>query len=126
MQRLFSLFPAGIAGTALAVLRSIVAVVAFALAQTHPPTDCAIAVEGLASIVGLSLVLGFLTPYCAGTCCLAELFLLASSTKADGLQLILDALTAGCVAVLGPGAYSVDSKLFGRRLIAVPTGNTPR
>jgi uncharacterized membrane protein YphA (DoxX/SURF4 family) len=126
VQRLFSLFPAGIAGIALAVLRSIVAVTVFAQAQAHPVTDCAIVVDGLASIVGSSLILGFLTPYCAAASCLAELSLLAWSTKTDGLQLLMAALTAGCVAALGPGAYSVDSKLFGRKLIAVPPGNAPR
>ncbi|WP_433975236.1 hypothetical protein [Tunturiibacter lichenicola] len=125
MQRLFSIFPAGSAGVALIVLRSIVAVRVFAEARTHSTTDCAIPLDILASVVGLSLFLGFLTPYCAAVCCVAELTIVAMSWAPDVFSLWMSALTSGSVAVLGPGAYSVDAKIFGRRLIEVPSGKKP-
>jgi uncharacterized membrane protein YphA (DoxX/SURF4 family) len=126
VQRLFSIFPAGSPGVALIVLRSIVAVRVFAEARTHSTTDCAIPLDILASVVGLSLFLGFLTPYCAAICCVAEFMLVAMSWTPDEFSLWMSALTSGSVAVLGPGAYSVDAKIFGRRLIEVPSGKKPR
>ena len=53
------MFPAGSAGVALVVLRSIVAARVFAEARTHSTTDCAIPLDILASVLGLSLILGF-------------------------------------------------------------------
>jgi uncharacterized membrane protein YphA (DoxX/SURF4 family) len=126
VQRLFSIFPAGSAGIALVVLRSVVAATVFTQTQTHSSTGCAILLDGLASVVGLSLFLGFLTPYCAAASCLVEFTLLVMSWRPDGFQLWMSALTSGSVAVLGPGAYSVDAKIFGRKLIEVTPRNNPR
>lgn len=120
------MFPAGSAGVALVVLRSVVAVRVFAEARTHSTTDCAIPLDILASVVALSLLLGFLTPYCAAICCLAEFWLVVMPWTPDGFSLWMSALTSGSVAVLGPGAYSVDAKIFGRRLIQVPSWKKPR
>jgi uncharacterized membrane protein YphA (DoxX/SURF4 family) len=125
VQRLFTIFPAGSAGVALVVLRLVVAARVFTEARTHSTTDCAILLDVLASVVGLSLLLGFLTPYCATISCLAELAFLVMSWTPDAFQLWMSALTSGSVAVLGPGAYSVDAKIFGRKMIEVPPRDNP-
>jgi uncharacterized membrane protein YphA (DoxX/SURF4 family) len=39
--------------------------------------------------------------------------------------LILIALMAVAVALLGPGAFSLDARLFGRREIVIPPVSTP-
>ena len=79
-------------------------------------------VEGIAALVGLCLFLGFLTPYCAAISCFLELVLLITADTSNGLQLGMSALTASATVVLGPGAYSLDCRLFGRKLIKFPPG----
>jgi len=77
-------------------------------------------VEGIAVLVGLCLFLGFLSPYCASVSCFLELTLLVTTSTPNTLQLGMSALTAAATVVLGPGAYSVDARLFGRQLIKIP------
>ena len=83
-------------------------------------TGYALIFVGLVAVVGLCLLLGFLTPYCAAVSCLIEFSLLVMPGRSEGFQLGMSALTAGSLAVLGPGAYSVDAKIFGRQLITLP------
>lgn len=72
----------------------------------------ALMVRGVAALVAVSSFLGFLTPYCAAGSCLLELVLLAT-TGSNRFQLGMSALTAAATMVLGPGAYSIDARLFG-------------
>ena len=120
------MFPAGSAGIALLVLRSVVAVTILMNASVCWPMGSTLIVRGIAALVGLSLFLGFLTPYYAALSCLLELALLVTIGAPPRLQLGMSALTAGATAVLGPGAYSIDARLFGRKLIKIPPGrNSP-
>jgi uncharacterized membrane protein YphA (DoxX/SURF4 family) len=77
-------------------------------------------VDVFATIAGLCLLLGFLTPYCAAVSCLAEGVLCTFSGLTNGFHLGMSALTAAAVAVLGPGAYSLDARIFGRKRITIP------
>jgi len=113
------MFPTGSAGIALLVLRSVVAVTVVVNDRTCWPMGSTLIVEAIAGVVGLCLFLGFLTPYCAALSCFLELTLLVS-TDPHRLQLWMSALTAAATAALGPGAYSVDARLFGRRLVKIP------
>ena len=120
------MFPTGSVGIALLVLRSVVAITVLVNARACWPMGFTLIVRGIAALVGLCLFLGFLTPYCAAVCCLLELVLLANIEASVKLQLGMSALTAGATVVLGPGAYSIDSRLFGRKLIKIPPGrNSP-
>ena len=43
-----------------------------------------------------------------------------SSTGFDATVLILSMPVAAALALLGPGAYSIDARVFGRRVIVLP------
>lgn len=86
----------------------------------------------LAVAVGSSLIVGFLTPFACillGLGCAAMAF--SSSTAHtlnllhDGLFLLIVAGVAAAMALLGPGAYSLDAPLFGRREIIIPQASSP-
>lgn len=112
-RRLFSAFPAGLAGAGLLLLRTMVGL---ALVLRPPHADVAVASGGLLLAVGL------LTPV-AGlgvACLLLVAHCLTAPRGAPDLSTVL--LAGGCVALtlLGPGAWSLDAWLFGRREIVVP------
>jgi uncharacterized membrane protein YphA (DoxX/SURF4 family) len=86
----------------------------------------------LALATGISLLIGFLTPF---ACILLSLGITAiafSSSTAytlnllhGGLFLLIVVGMAAATAILGPGAYSIDARLFGRREIIIPQASNP-
>ena len=120
VQRLFSIFPTGMAGVALVVLRAVVAVTLIVETHRAYTLGWAHALDALAALVGSFLFLGLLTPYCAALCCLLELTFLVGNRFPNGFQLGMAALTAASMVALGPGAYSLDARFFGRKLIKIP------
>jgi hypothetical protein len=120
VQRLFSIFPTGMAGVALVVLRCVVAITVIAETYRLSTAGWAHMLDPFVALVGLSLFLGLLTPYCAGLCCLLELAFLVTNGIPNRFHLVMSALTAASVAALGPGAYSWDARFFGRKLIKIP------
>ena len=122
VQRLFSFCPPGMASVALIVLGSVVAITIVVDTCKCSIPICPAPIDALAVLVGLCLFLGFLTPYCAALSCLIELILLVTTAVPGGFQLAMSALTGAAAAVLGPGAYSLDARLFGRKLIKIPPG----
>ena len=114
MQRLYSTFAHGWPGAGLLCLRIIGAIAAlhFALASVAPiPTPLLTVVEGSA---GLLLCAGLWTPIVASALSLVELWC-AFSGKGDFWAEILLAAIAAALAMLGPGAWSIDARLFGRK-----------
>ena len=71
-------------------------------------------------LISLALVVGFLTPVLSITACVAAVANLFLVHQTIDLVYILNALTAAALFFLGPGAYSVDAKLFGLRVTVVP------
>jgi len=118
------MFPTGSVGIALGVLRSVVAVTVLVNSVRCWPTGFGLSVGAIAALAGLFLFLGLFTPYCAAASCFMELALLVIGHSSNRFQLVMSALTAAATAVLGPGAYSVDARLFGRRLIKIPPGRS--
>jgi len=122
VQRLFSIFPTGMAGVALLVLRCVVALALIVETRSLSALGWAHVLDALMALVGLFLFLGFLTPYCAALCCVMELALLVANGVPNGFQFGMAGLTAASMVALGPGAYSLDARFFGRKLIKIPPG----
>jgi uncharacterized membrane protein YphA (DoxX/SURF4 family) len=120
VQRLFSIFPTGMAGVALGVLRCVVALTVIVETHRLSAVGWAYILGAFVALVGLSLFFGFLTPYCAALCCLVDLAFLVANGVSNGFQLGMAALTAVSMVALGPGAYSLDARFFGRKLIKIP------
>ena len=64
----------------------------------------------------LCLSAGFLTPYSAVVCCIVQSVELAIG-KTNEFHLAISILNSAILAVMGPGAYSVDARIFGRRIL---------
>lgn len=77
-------------------------------------------VISLIGLVCLGLLLGFLTPFLAIVACVAALLNLFLTNQEMTVVYILRILTSAALFFLGPGAYSLDAKLFGLRVTVVP------
>jgi hypothetical protein len=80
---------------------------------------------------GLSLLIGFLTPVAGVLTALATIGiarswvpLATSNLFTTPLPAFLVVVIAAAITLLGPGAFSVDRRLFGRREIIIP--HSPR
>jgi uncharacterized membrane protein YphA (DoxX/SURF4 family) len=71
----------------------------------------------LALAAGALVLLGFLTPALAATVAVATAAHTLAQPTTGTLLSIAIALALSC---LGPGAWSVDARLFGRREIVIP------
>ncbi len=132
MQRLFSTFPDGAPGLGLLLLRVAVAAAlavhtVTCLAERSHVTLGAWAVVALAAVGGVSLLTGLLTPLGSAIAALAAGGLTLSFLPAPAgnvfearLTAVVVVLAAVAIGLIGPGAFSLDAALFGRREITIP------
>ena len=122
MQRLFSTFPEGWPGTGLLFLRAAAAIpaVQYGIAGL-PPTSLLphLVLQLMAAGAAALLLIGFWTPVAGVSLAVAEAFLAFSHSQDPWIHILLGALGAA-LAMLGPGAWSVDARLFGRKRIHIP------
>jgi uncharacterized membrane protein YphA (DoxX/SURF4 family) len=114
------MFPPGLPGLALLLLRASVAIALLLADYGHRH-----ALPGWlhATLILISLVIsvGYLTPLVASAALVCHVliwFAVGAEPDAAALALIL-ALDALALALLGPGAYSLDSRRFGRRRVVL-------
>jgi hypothetical protein len=71
------------------------------------------------------LALGLLTPLIALLAGIVEVALLVTGASSVVVAVLLGPLDAAVLLLLGPGAYSLDARLFGRRVVVLqPTRPT--
>jgi hypothetical protein len=137
LQHLFSGFPGGSAGLALLLLRVVFGSLllvqgGFYLRELDSSPETLLL--GLAAVaVGGMLIVGFLIPVMSALVALGGtgvgFSLLANSTPPlfhEGLPAMLAGTVLLAIALLGPGAFSVDALVFGRRKIIIPPSVSPR
>lgn len=137
LQKLFSSFPDGWAGIGLVLLRLAVALNAMlqgvvALATSSDAAAWLWVISLCEIVAGLALLIGFVTPV-AGVLTSIVYFgagswlFLHNSADVHGSAFAALNLAAMSIALvlLGPGAFSVDARVFGRREIIIPEARRP-
>lgn len=78
-----------------------------------------LAFPAAATISGVLVLVGFWTPFAATSEAFVELWLVFTRTRFEGTPILLTGLSIS-LAMLGPGAWSLDGRLFGRKRIEIP------
>lgn len=122
MQRLFSTFANGWPGRGLLILRLLTAsvLVYSAIAHLNPAIPVtSIVLRMIAAGVGILLLVGLWTPVIGVLVALLEGWI-AIFFAVNPLTHIMLATLGATLAMIGPGAWSVDARLFGRKRIEAP------
>ena len=117
------MFPQGGPGIGLLLLR-IAAAGMLALNLTHrfnfSSNALYLILVSLIGLITLGLLLGFLTSILTIIACVAAVANLLLADEPLNVVYILRILTSAALFLLGPGAYSVDARLYGLRVTVVP------
>ena len=121
LQRLFSMFPNGLPGAGLLLLRLVCSVLAISGAVTTilgASHTQAFILQAIAFVAALLLLVGLWTPIAGLLLALVELSIALAG--ANGIENAVLLATIGvALAVLGPGSRSIDAKLYGRKRIQI-------
>ena len=126
VRRLYSTFAGGWPGTGLLLMRLVIgsALLARAVSRlwTDPPLNVAI-LAVLALVAGILLIAGLWTPIVGTSVALIEVWKMIMLPGDKWVWLLIG--TAGAaLAMLGPGLWSIDARLFGWKRIETPPRRT--
>jgi uncharacterized membrane protein YphA (DoxX/SURF4 family) len=137
LHRLFSAFPAGLPGAGLLLLRVVVGAALgghgiLCLLSSDGMTLMVLVSTALLLLSGVGLLIGFLTPVfsllagleCLGIACSWFPLQLMSPFESK-LALAPVIAISLAIALLGPGAFSLDARLFGWKEIVIPPAPRP-
>jgi hypothetical protein len=74
-------------------------------------------------LIAIALCVGVVTAIASMLYCVAEVAFLLTVTGFDASVLMISIPVAIALVLLGPGAYSLDARMFGRRVIVLPPDN---
>ena len=129
MRRLYSTFPGGLPGIGLLLLRITIGlgllIHAFSWLIEPQNSNNGVWAPGLlALVIGISFILGFLTPLAGSVSALVGIAIRLLhpewSAPITGLLGVSPLVMVIAITLLGPGALSLDAYFFGRRKIIVP------
>jgi len=123
MQRLFSTFADGWPGVGLFLQRLLIcsALLHIGVAQVLETSKLASIIPPLiGATAGILLLVGLWTPAVGALAAIFELWNIFSRTGDLWTATILATLAA-TIAMIGPGAWSVDARLFGRKHMEIPS-----
>ena len=126
MQRLFSSFADGWPGIGLLLLRLLTgaALIHFGIANLREAPPLATVVLQITGVgAGILLLIGLWTPVVGALAAIVKVLIAFSryfSHSGDPWILILQAVLGAVLAMVGPGAWSIDARLFGRKRIEMP------
>ena len=116
MQRLFSSFAGGWAGTGLLLQRLLAGVILLRVAFLQSgPHFAAIMLQTLASFL---LIIGLGTPYIGVLLATVQVWFIFTGSADLWTSIVLSALGAS-LAMIGPGAWSMDARFFGRKHVEI-------
>ena len=123
MQRLFSTFPEGPPGLGLLCLRvgAGIALMQYGVSGLSGEAlggPLTVASDVIAAVAGILLLAGLWTPIAGAVVAIMELWIAIMAKSDPSIHLLLAVLGAA-LAMLGPGAWSVDARLFGRKRLDI-------
>ena len=120
MQRLYSMFPIGLPGVGLLLLRLSLATSLWPIPHYLMPWLDEQALLWCVIVMSTALLAGALTPLAAGLGFLFKCMELIQPGAIPLAYTLSTALIAIAVFLLGPGAYSIDARLYGHRVLTLP------
>jgi len=121
LQRLFSMFPRGWPGSGLLLLRLVVGILLLhdgIAALMGAPHALSVWLQVIAAGEGIFLLTGLWTPVAGVLLAVTELGIALTGT--DLLRSAIVLATLGiALAILGPGGWSIDARLFGRKRLDI-------
>jgi hypothetical protein len=114
------MFPAGAPGMGLLLLRIGVAVMLLFKALPNGELEGSWWIEAGLVTIATALCIGVYTPVACVASFIAQLTCFLSTRGSNAGQFVCLTLITLSAGLLGPGAFSVDALLFGRRLIPPP------
>jgi len=115
------MFPGGWPGAGLLVLRlaaAIPLIIGGGVAVRDAPQSVPHAIHFATIGVGILLLAGLWTPVAGALQAIIEVWILFSKGHGANLHLLLAAVGVSLV-MLGPGAWSLDARLFGRKRVNI-------
>jgi hypothetical protein len=118
MSNMFFAFPGGLAGTALLLLRASL-VLFLVSASAVQPFSGAWATAAL-YLLAITITAGFHTRIAAALSAVGLMLLVWPMGWIPPMPYLIHALDAVALALIGPGAFSIDALMFGRRTMHLP------
>jgi len=122
VQRLFSTFANGWPGKGLLIQRLLVGatlVYSDVSCLTWPPVSGLAVEQSIGALAGILLIAGLWTPVAGVLVAGIEAWIALSAPATARLPVVL-AILGATLAMIGPGAWSVDAFLYGRKHITLP------